>query len=125
LDQAFATVQHPSRGRNGNTGFVDSEADEDGYSSVLREEVRQRLAKWEAENPAESEALLTDAAHAGELSNSFTRPLNVSMAQFEFTTPLFQGDELSDLRSQDAFLKPGDLVEMRYGHSKSWANPPG
>ncbi|RYP49763.1 hypothetical protein DL768_004550 [Monosporascus sp. mg162] len=48
----------------------------------------------------------------GELSNSFTRPQNAAVAQFEASTPLFEGDELEDLRSDTARLKPGDLVEL-------------
>lgn len=57
--------------------------------------------------------MLTDFAQAGELSNTFTRPQNVTMAQFDVTSPLFEGDELSDLRSDNINLQPGDLVEMR------------
>lgn len=58
--------------------------------------------------------MLTDSAQSGELSNSFTRPQNVTMARFDVTSPLFEGDELSDLRSDNINLKTGDLVEMRY-----------
>lgn len=58
--------------------------------------------------------MLTDFPDEGGLSNSFTRPQNVAMAQFEVSAPLFQGDELGELRSDDALLKPGDLVELRY-----------
>ncbi|KAI0125887.1 hypothetical protein BJ170DRAFT_725547 [Xylariales sp. AK1849] len=57
--------------------------------------------------------MLTDFAHLGALSNSFTRPQNVTMAEFDVSSPLFEGDELSDLRSDDATLQPGALVEMR------------
>ena len=59
--------------------------------------------------------MLEDFPEEGSLSNSFTRPQNVAMAQFEVSTPLFQGDELGELRSNDVMLKPGDLVELRYG----------
>lgn len=58
--------------------------------------------------------MLVDMAYAGELSNSITRPQNVTMAQFDVGSSLFEGDELSDLRSEDAMLRPGDLVELRY-----------
>ncbi|KAH8198704.1 hypothetical protein TruAng_007117 [Truncatella angustata] len=34
------------------------------------------------------------------------------MAQFDINSPLFDGDELSDLRSDNTTLKAGDLVEM-------------
>ncbi|KAK8114252.1 hypothetical protein PG999_006321 [Apiospora kogelbergensis] len=56
--------------------------------------------------------MLADHAPAGEISNSFTRPQNVTMAQFDANSPLFQGDELSELRSDDTMLSPGDMVEL-------------
>ncbi|KAK7755262.1 3'-5' RNA exonuclease complex component [Diatrype stigma] len=34
------------------------------------------------------------------------------MAQFDTSAPLFQGDELGELRGDDSLLKPGDLVEL-------------
>lgn len=58
--------------------------------------------------------MLADFAHTGEVANSLTRPQNDSMHQVDVTPPLFDGDELSDLRSDSSNLKPGDLVEMRY-----------
>lgn len=64
------------------------------------------------ENPTEAQTMLTDIAHSGEVTNSFTRPQNDSMHQVDVTAPVFDGDELSDLRSDSANLKPGDLVEM-------------
>lgn len=60
--------------------------------------------------------MLADHAPAGEISNSFTRPQNVTMAQFDANSPLFQGDELSELRSDDTMLSPGDMVELGYGN---------
>ncbi|KAF3017477.1 hypothetical protein E8E14_010462 [Neopestalotiopsis sp. 37M] len=56
--------------------------------------------------------MLADFAHTGEVANSLTRPQNDSMHQVDVTPPLFDGDELSDLRSDSSNLKPGDLVEM-------------
>ena len=58
--------------------------------------------------------MLEDFAEEGSLSNNYTRPQNVAMAQFDVTTPLFQGDELEELRSSHVMLMPGDLVELRY-----------
>lgn len=78
------------------------------------ESIRVRLRKWDEENPSEAEAMLTDHAHSGELSNNFTRPQNISMAQFDGGSSLFDGDELGELRSSDTQLQPGDMVEMRY-----------
>ncbi|KAI1382147.1 RNB-domain-containing protein [Hypoxylon crocopeplum] len=57
-------------------------------------------------------------ADLGELSNNYTRPQNVTMATFDVTTPLFDGDELGDLRSDDANLKPGDMVELNSDGSR-------
>lgn len=76
--------------------------------------IRERLRKWDAEHVAHTEAMLTDLAGMGQLSNTFTRPQNVTMAEFDVSPPLFDGDELGDLRTDDTVLKPGDLVELRY-----------
>ncbi len=103
--QNLATVQHPF-----------SSASEDGLGKPKEEllPIRERLRTWDEENPGPAQAMLTDFAQEGGLSNSFTRPQNVAMAQFDVSTPLFQGDELGDLRSDDSLLKPGDMVELRY-----------
>ncbi|KAI0003988.1 RNB-domain-containing protein [Xylariaceae sp. FL0662B] len=74
--------------------------------------IRERLRRWELEHQSEVQSILSDHPNTGELSNSFTRPQNVTMAQFDVTSPLFDGDELGDLRSDDAVLKPGDMVEL-------------
>jgi hypothetical protein len=59
--------------------------------------------------------MMGDHSNYGELTNNVTRPQNVGMLQIEAedSTPLFAGDELVDLRSDDAMLDPGDLVELR------------
>lgn len=98
--QTMATLRY---GRSGRQQAVDSKKPES---------IRARLRKWEEENPSEAEAMLTDHAQSGELSNNFTRPQNVSMAQFDGGS--FDGDELGELRSSDTQLQPGDMVEMRY-----------
>ena len=82
--------------------------------SKKTESIRARLRKWDEENPSEAEAMLTDHAQTGQLSNNFTRPQNVTMAQFDGASSLFDGDELGELRSSDTQLQPGDMVEMRY-----------
>jgi exoribonuclease R len=58
--------------------------------------------------------IFSDYADDGALSNNVTRPQNLAMAQFDINndTPLFTGDELVDLRSDDAMLDAGDLVEL-------------
>ncbi|KAI5866873.1 RNB-domain-containing protein [Durotheca rogersii] len=74
--------------------------------------IRERLRIWDEENQDEAKLIISDFADMGEVSNSFTRPQNLSMGQFEITPPLFDGDELSDLRSDSANLGPGDMVEL-------------
>lgn len=86
--------------------------------------IRERLRIWDSENLDEAKSILNDSAEAGELSNSFTRPQNVTMATFAVASPLFDGDELGDLRSDDANLKPGDMVELGYVYSLSKPFPP-
>ncbi|KAI4863724.1 RNB-domain-containing protein [Hypoxylon rubiginosum] len=98
----LATVQHPaSSGKN---------AEEERRRKKLP--IRQRLRIWDEEHPDEIKAILNDAANIGELSNSFTRPQNVTMVDPDIASPLFDGDELGDLRSEDANLNPGDMVEL-------------
>lgn len=105
--RSLATVQH--RGAEEYLQRLSLEEDPNAPKFVP---IRERLRKWEAENPNEVQAMLVDFAQVGDLSNSYTRPQNVTMAQIDHATPLFEGDELSDLRSDSATLKPGDLVEM-------------
>lgn len=76
--------------------------------------IRERLRIWDEEHHDEVKTMLSDFADSGELSNSYTRPQNVSMANPEIASPLFDGDELGDLRSEDSNLNPGDMVELRY-----------
>lgn len=83
-----------------------------GQEVLTKYSIRDRLRHWEQQNPNRSETILSDYAGYGELSNNITRPQNVSMASFETASPLFDGDELGDLRADDANLKPGDMVEL-------------
>lgn len=104
--QGFATVQS----ERGN-----SSASRDAHKRPeKRLPIRERLRIWEREHPAAAQSMLTDSPEEGELSNSFTRPQNVAMAQFDASAPLFQGDELGELRADGSLLTPGDLVELRY-----------
>ncbi|KAI0164859.1 hypothetical protein GGR57DRAFT_489536 [Xylariaceae sp. FL1272] len=111
----LATVRHPG-----------SAHDASGNSVAIRgkdkrvETFRQRLRRWEAENPKEDIQVLPDNSEAGLLSNTLTRPQNVTMAQFtvQDSRPIFAGDELGDLRSDDATLSPGDMVELSAEHSR-------
>lgn len=102
--QNFATVQHEI-----------STPEDDSQQKQRKIPIRERLRQWDIDNPGVAAAMLTDFAEDGGLSNSFTRPQNVAMAQLDVSAPLFQGDELGELRSDDSNLKPGDLVELGYG----------
>ncbi|KAI1431457.1 mitochondrial protein cyt-4 [Xylaria sp. CBS 124048] len=83
-------------------------------SKRQRPDIRQRLRKWEQENPSAGQAILDDFPFEGDLTNSITRPQNSAMIAIEVgdSSPLFARDELVDLRSDDAMLDPGDLVEL-------------
>ncbi|KAI0890000.1 mitochondrial protein cyt-4 [Annulohypoxylon maeteangense] len=83
-----------------------------------KKNIRERLRRWEERHQDEVHTILADYADAGELSNNFTRPQNVAMATFDVASPLFDGDELGDLRSEDANLKPGDMVELSSDSSR-------
>ncbi|KAK7952177.1 mitochondrial cyt-4 [Apiospora aurea] len=108
-ERGLATVQHP---RNQDVGSSPRISAYRAKKSKGQIPIRQSLRNWERDNPDEAQAMLADHAHLGELSNSFTRPQNVTMAQFDANSPLFQGDELSELRSDDTMLTPGDMVEL-------------
>ncbi|KAH7035358.1 uncharacterized protein B0I36DRAFT_347154 [Microdochium trichocladiopsis] len=84
----------------------------------IKPPIRERLRAWEKENPGAVQSMLTDHAAEGETSNTYTRPQNMTTVQFDITKPLFDGDELSDLRSDDALLQAGDLVELSSGGSR-------
>ncbi|RWA14668.1 hypothetical protein EKO27_g420 [Xylaria grammica] len=107
--QTLATVHHTQP----NYDALDaSSADE--QKSAHKVPARERLRKWEEENPTKGEMMLSDLAYDGDLTNSLTRPQNVGMVQIdaEDSSPLFTGDELEDLRSDDAMLSAGDMVEL-------------
>ncbi|KAJ1331561.1 exoribonuclease II [Microdochium nivale] len=111
--RGMATVRHSTGLSNAAARALAGMPDE-----VKRVPIRIRLRAWEKENPGQVQAMLTDHAAEGEASNTYTRPQNITMAQFEITKPLFDGDELSDLRSDDALLQAGDLVELSSGGSR-------
>ncbi|KAI0135482.1 RNB-domain-containing protein [Daldinia grandis] len=109
--RTLATVQHSNLGGNDSLAQLRAlEAQEEKKKNKIP--IRQRLRIWEEENQDEVRTILADYADTGELSNSFTRPQNVSMGTFDVAAPLFDGDELGDLRSDDAILNPGDMVEL-------------
>lgn len=110
LSQNLATVRHEKSDFDDGLG-ASSTVKRDSKSRLP---IRKRLRKWQEENPSEGEMMLGDFASAGELMNNLTRPQNVAMAQLDMddSSPLFAGDELVDLRSDDAMLDLGDLVEL-------------
>ncbi|KAH8675975.1 hypothetical protein BX600DRAFT_432511 [Xylariales sp. PMI_506] len=111
LAKEFATVQHPDKSPRGD-GRSSTRAASTESEQQKSLPVRERLRQWEIENPNPADATLSDFAFAGELSNIVTRPQNISMTQFTVASPLFDGDELSDLRADDSTLQAGDLVEL-------------
>ncbi|KAI1649787.1 RNB-domain-containing protein [Daldinia loculata] len=108
--RTLATAQHYNLSGNDPLAQLRALEEQDGKGNKIP--IRERLRKWEEENQDEVKTILSDYADTGELSNSFTRPQNVSMGTFDVAAPLFDGDELGDLRSDDAILRPGDMVEL-------------
>ncbi|KAI1804041.1 RNB-domain-containing protein [Daldinia bambusicola] len=108
--RTLATVYHPRL--SGNDALAQLEALNKEEGRFRDGSIRERLRLWNEENQDEVKSILADYADSGELSNSITRPQNVSMGVFDVSAPLFDGDELGDLRSDDAILKIGDMVEL-------------
>ncbi|TRX97670.1 hypothetical protein FHL15_001425 [Xylaria flabelliformis] len=108
----LATVHHTQSNYGGLKGSSDGE--QAPARGRHRLPIRERLRRWEKENPSQGEMMMTDFAASGNLGNNLTRPQNVGMVQIETedSSPLFAGDELVDLRSDDAMLDIGDLVEL-------------
>ncbi|KAI1299088.1 hypothetical protein F5Y03DRAFT_397703 [Xylaria venustula] len=111
LRRELATVHHTQSN-------YDASGDES--SSAPKLPIRERFRIWEKENPGEAASILHDDASDGQLNNSLTRPQNVSVVQMNSvdSSPLFAGDELEDLRSDDAMLNAGDLVELSSDNSR-------
>ncbi|KAI1263036.1 hypothetical protein F5Y18DRAFT_395862 [Xylariaceae sp. FL1019] len=111
----LATVRHPGSAHDASGTSYPTQKNDKPVETF-----RQRLRRWEAENPKEDIQVLPDDSEAGSLSNTLTRPQNVTMAQFtvQDSRPIFAGDELGDLRSDDATLSPGDMVELSAEHSR-------
>ncbi|KAI1739360.1 hypothetical protein F4680DRAFT_144616 [Xylaria scruposa] len=110
--RTLATVHHAQSNYDGLNGT--SDAKQAPARRNPRIPIRERLRRWEKENPSQGEMMMSDFASSGNLGNNLTRPQNVGMVQIETedSSPLFAGDELVDLRSDDAMLDPGDLVEL-------------
>ncbi|KAJ8126600.1 hypothetical protein O1611_g7039 [Lasiodiplodia mahajangana] len=109
----LATVRHT------NSNY-DASSRSSAVEQASGKPIRIRLRKWEDENPTLAEMMLSDHSDEGELTNNVTRPQNVGMVQLDAndSAPLFAGDELVDLRSDDAMLDAGDLVELQSGSSR-------
>ncbi|KAI6093763.1 mitochondrial protein cyt-4 [Hypoxylon rubiginosum] len=109
--RTLATVHHPASNRSAKAD-ANEELRAKEEQRRKRLPIRERLRIWDEEHHDEVKTMLSDFADSGELSNSYTRPQNVSMANPEIASPLFDGDELGDLRSEDSNLNPGDMVEL-------------
>ncbi|KAI3328886.1 mitochondrial protein cyt-4 [Xylariaceae sp. AK1471] len=107
--RGLATVQHQWLKYDGSDTSSSTQLE-----SARKAPIRERLRRWEEENPTQGEMMLGDFAVGGGLANNLTRPQNVTMVSIEVedSSPMFTGDELVDLRSDDAMLDPGDLVEI-------------
>ncbi|KAI1118928.1 hypothetical protein F5Y14DRAFT_398200 [Nemania sp. NC0429] len=114
--RSLATVRHENSDHDDGLGGS-STSQSDSRSKMP---IREHLRLWQEENPAEGEMMLSDISSTGELTNNLTRPQNVALLQLDMdnSSPLFVGDELEDLRSDDAMLDPGDLVELHAGASR-------
>ncbi|KAJ2984500.1 hypothetical protein NUW58_g6027 [Xylaria curta] len=113
--QNLATVRHINSNYDAPNGSPAAEQD-----PSRRTPTRERLLKWEAENPTEAEMIISDFADDGSLTNILTRAQNGNIVPLEVedSSPLFAGDELVDLRSEDAMLDPGDLIELTSNESR-------
>ncbi|AEO65849.1 uncharacterized protein THITE_2113379 [Thermothielavioides terrestris NRRL 8126] len=94
-------------------------------SDSLESGIRQRLRKWEAENPAPAVALLRDEPASGDAANVLTK----SRSEFEFKLEVAADDEdaarphFDELDNgvdlgQASALQAGDLVEVASGAGK-------
>ncbi|KAI1128395.1 hypothetical protein F5Y10DRAFT_240595 [Nemania abortiva] len=111
--RGLATVHHTKSNYDGPEGLS-------AAGQPPKIPIRERLRRWQQENPTQGEMMLSDHPDYGDLTNNVTRPQNVGMAQIDVndSSPLFVGDELVDLRSDDAMLDAGDLVELQSGTSR-------
>ncbi|KAI1818435.1 hypothetical protein GGS20DRAFT_289487 [Poronia punctata] len=107
--RGLATVEH------GNLKYKNNL-----YPQGKPDNIRRRLQKWQEENPTPAQMIISDFSDQGHFNNNLSRPQSVSMIQVDTSnnTPLFFGDELMDLRSDDAMLSPGDLVELASADSR-------
>ncbi|KAI0430257.1 hypothetical protein F5Y09DRAFT_308287 [Xylaria sp. FL1042] len=110
----LATVHHTKSNYDASGGSSAASQRNSSKSSIGKIPIRERFRIWEKKNPTPAEVMLSDISMPGDLTNSLTRPQNVSQVQIgdEDSSPLFAGDELVDLRSDDAMLEAGDLVEL-------------
>jgi hypothetical protein len=84
--------------------------------------VQRRLRNWEAEHAKNFEFLVPgiDNGKPGQIRNDFTKPqegdfvVDYSIEVDENVAPLFDAEALLDVGDERRFLRPGDLVELRY-----------
>jgi hypothetical protein len=90
----------------------------EGENEAKRGNIRDRLRAWEAENAAASFLSPRDYGKIGAPSNFLTRGQSPDMVEIDTCYsrdehPLFDGDNLVDLRSDNVIFQAGDLVEIR------------
>ncbi|KAB5536410.1 hypothetical protein GE09DRAFT_326598 [Coniochaeta sp. 2T2.1] len=114
LRKGFATVHHNNKRAAGSLPKP-----EEGETQRPTIPIRERLRQWEAENPLPAQSLLVDHGDPGARNNSLTRAQSVSQIDVDFDRdaadsyqPLFEGDDLDDLRSSSSDIQPGDMVEL-------------
>ncbi|KAH8910814.1 RNB-domain-containing protein [Coniochaeta sp. PMI_546] len=118
LPKGFATVHHSNERAAGRkkSSAVSAHEDESSKPTVP---IRERLRQWEADNPLPSQSFMGDQGAVGGRQNSLTRAQSIDLLDIEFDMdgaenyqPLFEGDDLVDLRSSASDIQPGDMVEL-------------
>ncbi|KAJ9157249.1 RNB-domain-containing protein [Pleurostoma richardsiae] len=85
-------------------------------------DIRERLRQWEKEHAEQAITAPKDYSPPGALRNTFTRSEAPNLVEIDEDAerdnqPLFDGDDLVDLRSDTAVVHAGDLIEVL---SDSW-----
>lgn len=113
-----ASTASPASGLNENW----SSDLKDFRVSSQESSIRERLRKWEEENPAPALAAPLDEPPTDGVGNTFTKTrselsfkLDLPSEDDAATQPHFDGVDVVDLGLNGSVLQPGDLVEVRYG----------
>ncbi|KAI0482907.1 hypothetical protein GGR56DRAFT_622087 [Xylariaceae sp. FL0804] len=74
--------------------------------------IRERLRQWDSNDPVKNSLDELDIPDFNAPNNSITRSMQIVPAVDKVPEPVFEGDELGDLRAADEELGLGDLVEL-------------